>query len=108
MNSGTQNEACRTSTTWRSFWPCSDFGSKARKAPKSSGSNFLVGVNCHRIGPELVAQLQHARLQEALDGLAGLRQHAPVGGVAHALHGEHAIARASLAHLAKVAGDCVR
>jgi hypothetical protein len=26
-------------------------GSRVRKASKSSGSNFLVGANCHEMGP---------------------------------------------------------
>ena len=53
MNSGTQNEAWRTSTTWRSLRPSIFAGSSSRNLPKSAASNFLVGANCHSIGPSL-------------------------------------------------------
>ena len=43
--------SCRTSTAWRIARPSSSGGSSARNAAKSSGSNFLVGAICQRIGP---------------------------------------------------------
>ena len=52
-NAGTAKLSCRTCTAWRSATPASSRGSSARNARISSGSNCLVAMNCHRIGPSL-------------------------------------------------------
>src|SRR5260221_8887314 len=51
MNAGARKLSCRTSTTWRIGRPSSLGGSNAKKAAKSSGSNFLVGAICQSTGP---------------------------------------------------------
>ena len=55
-------------------------------------------------GAEPVAELEHAGVVEMLDGVAGLRQHAAVGGEARALHREHE----AVGHLARPFAKALR
>ncbi len=55
-------------------------------------------------GAEPVAQFEHASIVEMLDGIAGLRQHAAVGGEARPLHREHE----SIRHFARPFAKALR
>src|SRR6185437_5201379 len=53
---------------------------------------------------EPVAELEHTRVVEMLDGIAGLRQHAAIGGEARALQREYKTVR----HLARPFAEALR
>ncbi len=52
---GSRKLSCLGSTAWRSGTPPAWRGKSSRKARKSSGSNRLVAMNRHKIGPSLSA-----------------------------------------------------
>src|SRR5262249_53695725 len=54
----------------------------------SAGLYFWNGDNAHGRGPGAVADFGQAGADEALDRIAGLAQHPPVGGEARCLDGE--------------------
>src|SRR5690606_11381636 len=87
-NSGERKLSWRTSTAWRRVRPSSECGSSPRKAAKSSGSETFVGRDWRVDRPQLVAELQRAAREEALDRRARPGERPAIGCVARGLHGE--------------------
>ena len=65
--------------------PC---GNSFRKPSKSSGSNFLVAMNCQLIGPSLSPSSGQPLVQEPVEALLALGQHLAIGAVAAGLDRE--------------------
>ena len=83
--------SCRTSTAWRMARPATFLGNSFRKASKSSGSNFLVAMNCQLTGPSLSFSSVTPLAKNLSIEFARLRQHPAVGGKARTFQGENKI-----------------
>ena len=97
MNSGTRKLGCRTSTTWRSVWPSNVSGSSFEEFSEIRRIEFLGRRELPEQGAEMLAELGHAGIQKAFDGIAGLGEHAAVHRKTRTFQREHEAVR----HLAR-------
>ena len=97
MNSGVQKLSWRTSMTWRSAWPIEFVRQQFEKAAEVGGVEFFGRRELPEQGAEMIAEFGDAGIEEALDGVARLLEHAPVDGKARTLEREHEAGR----HLAR-------
>jgi len=79
MKAGARKLSWRTSTTWRSGKPSCFSGRSSRNVAEVRLIEFFGRRELPEQGAEPVAKLGHAGIEEALDGIRALGQHAAVG-----------------------------